>query len=120
MNLSQKLGKKGESVAVRYLKKLGYKMVERNYRSKAGEIDIIAREKKTLVFVEVKTRSNDRFGYPEAAVTPKKRAHLLDAAQAFMQTLPDTEYDWRIDVIAIRKQGSSKLAEIVHFENAVP
>jgi putative endonuclease len=69
--------------------------------------------------VEVKTRSSDCFGYPEAAVTPKKRAHLMDAAQAFMQTLPDTECDWRIDVIAIRKLDSSKSPEIVHFENAV-
>ena len=68
----QEIGKKGETVAVRYLKKQGYRIIEQNYRSKAGEIDIIAREKQSLVFVEVKTRSSRSFGSPKWAITAKK------------------------------------------------
>ena len=69
----QKIGKTGESIAVRYLRKQGYRIVEQNFRSKAGEIDIIAREKQSLVFVEVKTRSSRSFGSPKWAITPKKQ-----------------------------------------------
>ena len=68
----QEIGKKGETVAVRYLKKQGYRIVEQNYRSKVGEIDIIARDKQSLVFVEVKTRTNEKFGLPETSITQEK------------------------------------------------
>jgi putative endonuclease len=73
LNKKQKLGEQGEAIAVGHLKKAGYKIIETNYRTKLGEIDIIAKDKDTIVFVEVKARSSVHFGSPKWAVTPKKQ-----------------------------------------------
>lgn len=72
LSRQQQFGEKGESIAERHLKKRGYKILEKNYRTKVGEIDIIAKEKNTIVFVEVKTRRSWQFGNPKGAVTPAK------------------------------------------------
>jgi len=69
----KELGKKGEEVAIRFLKKSGYRILSRNYVCKLGEIDVIAKEKDTLVFVEVKTRTSTTFGPPQLAVNPTKQ-----------------------------------------------
>jgi putative endonuclease len=69
-NKRQQIGEKGESLAAWYLKKSGYKIIEQNYRTPLGEIDIIAKEKKTIVFVEVKSRQSVRYGNPKWAVRP--------------------------------------------------
>jgi len=119
MSSRQTLGRWGETLAANFLIDKGYTIIERNWRTPYGEIDLVAKIGETIVFVEVKTRANDRYGYPEASVTPKKRTHLMEAAQAFIQNYPDPESNWRIDVIAIRKPKSSKPPEIIHFENAV-
>ena len=96
-------GKYGEDLACVYLKKIGYKIVERNFRIRGGEIDIIAIDKQTLVYVEVKTRSSHRFGLPEEAVTYRKINFLTRAAKFYRNSekhlnLPKLE---RIDVLAI-------------------
>jgi putative endonuclease len=115
----QALGRWGEAQAAEYLGQRGYLVLERNARTAYGEIDLIARQGTVLVFVEVKTRSTSAFGLPEASVTPRKQAHLLAAAQAYLQAHPDLEGDWRVDVIAIQRRPSSQAPEIAHFENAL-
>ena len=115
----QALGQWGESLAAEHLADLGYEILARNVRTPYGEIDLLARQDDQLVFVEVKTRSNRAYGDPETSITEKKRAHLIAAAQAYLQTHPAPNTDWRIDVIAIRKRPAGQAPEIVHFENAI-
>ncbi len=75
------VGKAGEDNAVKYLQKQGYRILERNFRCRFGEIDLIARDKGVLVFIEVKTRRSRAFGPPAMAVTPEKQRHLIKASQ---------------------------------------
>ena len=118
----QAFGKQGESVAVRYLKKQGYKIIEQNYRSKVGEIDIIAREKRTLVFVEVKIRSSRSFGSPKWAVTPKKQKTISMAALYYLKITEQTHADARFDVVSILVEGEDTQVELVRnaFDLAYP
>jgi putative endonuclease len=115
----QDLGKTGELLAQQHLEAIGYEVVECNYRAGKGEIDLIAwtnTNPKTLVFVEVKTRSSDFFGSPEAFVGKDKQRIVAATAGAYMQKI---NYDWavRFDIIAIliRKSGQP---EIRHIEDA--
>jgi len=112
-NRKQEIGKKGESIAVGYLKKQGYKIIEQNYRSKAGEIDIIAREKKTLVFVEVKTRRSTSYGSPKWAVTLKKQKAISMAALYYLKMTNQTNADARFDVVSILVRGEDTQIELV-------
>ena len=118
----QKIGKMGESIAVRYLKKQGYRIVEQNYRSKVGEIDIIAREKQSLVFVEVKTRSSGSFGSPKWAITPKKQKAISMAALYYLKMTNQNDVDARFDVVSILLQGEDTQIELVRnaFDLAYP
>ncbi len=113
------LGKWGEERAAEYLTEKGYHMLERNYRTPYGELDLIAQEGDALVFVEVKTRTTMSFGFPEEAITPRKKQHLIEAAQAFLQAYPELDGDWRIDVIAVQRRAAPQLPLIEHFENAL-
>jgi len=108
----------GESLATEYLQGKGYDILGRNIRTPYGELDIIARKGWVTVFVEVKTRRSSVFGLPEEAITAKKRQHLIQSAQAFLQEHPEYEGDWRIDVIAIQK-FERKTPKILHYENAI-
>ena len=118
----QEIGKKGETVAVHYLKKQGYRIIEQNYRSKAGEIDIIAREKQSLVFVEVKTRSSRSFGSPKWAITPKKQKAISMAALYYLKMTHQNDVDARFDVVSILLQGEDTQIELVRnaFDLAYP
>jgi len=118
----QEIGKKGETVAVHYLKKQGYRIIEQNYRSKAGEIDIIAREKQSLVFVEVKTRSSRSFGSPKWAITPKKQKTISMAALYYLKMTNQNDVDARFDVVSILLQGEDTQIELVRnaFDLAYP
>lgn len=119
----QRVGHWGEQLAARHLQKQGYTLLGQNVRTPHGEIDLVASqacaEGSCLVFVEVKTRRSGAFGLPEAAITASKRAHLLAAAQAYLQVHPELSGVWRIDVIAIRRASPEAQPEIVHFENAI-
>ena len=95
------LGRTGEELATAYLQKAGYKILIRNYRQKCGEIDIIAEEKGTLVFVEVKTRKNSSFGTPFAAVTEKKQRQIGRVAQDYLSRNNLFNRPARFDVISI-------------------
>lgn len=110
-------GQFGETLAVQFLEQKGWQVIERNWRSGRKEIDIIAWDTcKTLVFVEVKTRSDESFGGPEGAVHFKKRRLLLQAASRYMETIG---YDWivRFDVLAVILEGLV-VKEIRHHEDA--
>ena len=121
----QDLGRWGENLAAEYLIELGFIIAARNVRTPYGEIDLIAQQtsntsknETTTVFVEVKTRTTQSFGYPEEAITPRKRENLISAVQHYLQEHPDLEGYWRIDVIAI-EQYPNRSPIINHFENAL-
>ena len=116
---NRSVGLWGEAVASEYLAENGYSILDRNARTSHGEIDLVARQGTVTVFVEVKTRTSTRFGHPEAAITNKKRAHMVAACQAYLQVHPELDGDCRLDVIAIEKDRSNKVASLVHFENAL-
>ena len=118
MTSSRSTGIWGESLAAEYLENNGYSILERNARTPYGEIDLVARQESTTVFVEVKTRRSTRFGNPEESVTAAKRLHLLSAIESYLQLHPELEGEWRVDVIAL--QIDSKTGSVLtHFENAI-
>jgi putative endonuclease len=94
-------GKEGEKIAADFLKKNGYRIVETNYRCPIGEIDIIARDKSELVFVEVKARKSSALGYPEQAVGVKKQRKMSKLALWYLQEKKTTDARARFDVVAI-------------------
>ena len=109
------LGKKGELLAVDFLLKKGYNIIERNYRFEKAEVDIIAKLNDTLAIIEVKTRSSTDFGNPQDFVKPKQIKNLVKAVDVYV-TINELDVEVRFDIIAIVKQG--KLFNIVHLEDA--
>jgi putative endonuclease len=115
-NAKQALGKEGERIAEQYLKKKGYKVVERNYRCAAGEVDLIVLDRRVIVFVEVKTRSGHQFGTPLEAVAPRKQRKMMLAAQFFLSQKKLHQRDARFDVVGISWPGREPTVE--HVVNA--
>jgi len=109
-----KMGKEGESQAAEFLQKKGFAIVERNYRHKHAEIDLIVKKGDFIVFVEVKTRTYSFYGEPEAFVDSRKAATILRAAEQYTY---DNKYEGniRFDIVSV-KTGSKP--EVVHFEDA--
>jgi len=99
--LRKLLGREGEDRAAKFLAKRGYRILERNYRTRSGEIDLIALDRGVVVFVEVKTRTSDAFGAPELAVTPQKQQRMLKAALGYMKYKKLHQVPCRFDVVAI-------------------
>ena len=115
MGKHNELGKKGEQLAVDFLLKNGYDIVERNYRFDKAEVDIIARKEDILAIVEVKTRSTTDFGNPEDFVKPKQIKNLVKAVDEYVNE-NNLDVEVRFDIIAIVKNG--KNYEIEHIEDA--
>ena len=115
-NTRQLLGKEGEKVAERYLRKKGYRVVERNYRCSAGEVDLIVLDRRVIVFVEVKTRTDHRFGTPLEAVEFRKQQKMIQAAQFFLSQKKLHQRDARFNVVGISWPGDEPLIE--HVQNA--
>jgi putative endonuclease len=115
----QLTGQRGEDLAAAFLQRRGYDLVVRNWRCRAGEIDIVARQGDTLVFVEVRTRRGPTWGTPEESITAPKKARLIELAQTYLQELAAVEQLWRIDVIAILLGTQGHAAHINHIESAV-
>jgi putative endonuclease len=109
----------GEDQAEQYLAQRGYQVIGRNIRTAYGELDLVCRQGDLLVFVEVKTRRNQALGFPEAAITSKKREHLLHSAQDYIEKNLLTPGNWRIDIISIIGYPRLGEPEIVHFDNAI-
>ena len=112
-NKQQQYGERSEALAAWYLKKNGYKIIEQNYRNQLGEIDIIAKEKKTIVFVEVKSRRSIRYGNPKWAVTPKKQRKISMVALYYLKTTKQTNSKARFDVVSIYSNRDEPQIEIV-------
>ncbi|MDP3724741.1 MAG: YraN family protein [bacterium] len=108
------LGQKGEEIAWRFLENKGYRLLERNVRSKVGELDLVCRDNNWLVFVEVKTRTSTEFGRPEESVTPSKLAKLIRAAERYLLQIKESP-SWRIDVVAVDMTTNPPSLE--HFQN---
>ncbi|MBN1381932.1 MAG: YraN family protein [Deltaproteobacteria bacterium] len=101
-NLRAKTGKQGEDIAAAYLKKAGYRIIERNYRCIFGEMDIVARDGNTTVFVEVKSRRSDRFGEPQASVGPAKQKKLSMISMHYLKNKDLLDRNARFDVVAVK------------------
>ena len=127
-NRRQLLGRWGEDLAAEYLIERGFTILERNVRTRYGEIDLVAQlaeesislsDSPVTVFVEVKTRATRSFGLPEESVTARKREHMIAAAQSYLQEHLELGDAWRIDVIAIQRLHPGMSPSIHHFENAI-
>jgi putative endonuclease len=101
LNRSQRYGEAGEALAARLLRKKGYQIVATNYRTPLGEIDIIARDGDTIVFVEVKARQSGRFGAPKWAVTPRKQRKISMVALYYLKSTGQGQAKARFDVVSI-------------------
>jgi len=111
-------GELGEGVAVNYLVKKGYRVLERNYRCRYGEIDIIAKKNDNLIFVEVKTKTSDFFGAPEEMVDDCKLEKINNTIDYFMgERKGGDEINIRVDVIAVKIDRRGRLESIKHIEN---
>ena len=111
------LGNEGEEEATQYLIKNGYKIIERKFLCKRGEIDIIAKDKNTIVFIEVKTRKSIKYGLPAEAVDENKQKHIYKAAEYYLyKNKLEKEYV-RIDVIEIYYKND--ICKINHIKKAI-
>ena len=114
----KKLGEWGESVAALHLQAKGYEIVDRNWRTRLGEIDIVARERDGYIFVEVKTRRGRGMGSPEEGLTRKKSSKLIELGLAYMAEI-ESDADWRIDLVAVEIDMTGKLIRCEHVPNVV-
>jgi putative endonuclease len=113
------LGKRGEELARKHLEKLGFSVLESNYRTPEGEIDLIVEKGDLLVFVEVRTRHQSGFGSPEESLTAKKRSHMASSALRYLQRNRISDREWRIDLVAIEIGPGEKPVRVDVTENAV-
>ncbi len=120
---NRRLGQWGERQARLRLEALGYDIVTQNFRCRAGEIDIVARDGDELVFVEVKTRIGDSFGPASEAVSPVRAERLAAVAEEFMQSRLDGGYHsgtpWRIDIVCLDLDRRGRLTSVAHIPHAV-
>jgi putative endonuclease len=112
------LGRRGEDAAARFLKRLGYRIVERGHDSRLGEIDIIAVDRRTVVFVEVKTRTSADAGRPVDAVDSVKQRRMTQSALAYLKSHGLLENAARFDVLAVTWPADSRRPQIEHYTNA--
>jgi len=117
MNRREK-GAIGEKFAVDYLEKRGYWIRERNFRTREGEIDIIAEKDGTLVFVEVRTKTSRRFGTAEESITERKKKRLIALAEAYLSNCDEQPSSCRIDIVAIELGARGELIRLNLIENA--
>ena len=113
-----KLGTQGERIAAAHLESLGLVVEDRNYRTRFGEVDLIARDGEERVFVEVRTKRSTAFGTPEESLTPRKQARLIHAAEEYLAECGLAGASWRVDLVAITLQPDGP-AHISHIESAV-
>lgn len=114
---THEFGSASEGRAVAYLKRKGFRILERNYRAPAGEIDIVALDGKTVVFIEVKARRGEGFGGPEAAVDDRKQRRISRAALAYLSAHRALDRLCRFDILSVR-EAPSRTPRIDHIRNA--
>ena len=113
---NKKTGDFGENIAENYLKKKGYDIIKKNYKTKYGEIDLICKNNNILIFTEVKTRIGENLGKPEDAIDRKKMQKLIKNAKAYV-ALNDRDEEYRIDVICIVLDGNNQLKRMDYYES---
>lgn len=113
---TRKIGATGEEIAARYLKKHGYKILDRNFSSAHGEIDIVAREGNFVVFVEVKRRKSDKFGAPQEAVDEQKQKSIINCAKAWLVRNRLYGAPVRFDVVAIMQDEVTLLRDAFRLQ----
>ncbi len=113
----QRIGTMGEDIALNWLNEKGYELVQRNFRFKNDEIDLIMLKDDVLFFVEVKTRRNDNYGLAEYAMTPKKLNALFRCIDHYLYTQDKLDMEWQLDLIVVEKFQKDKAPKIFHFEN---
>ena len=119
LHLANGIGKTGEAAAARYLTSSGYKILRRNYRTRAGEVDIIAEDDGVLVFAEVKTRKGSVFGQPSEGFTLQKFTNMRNAALTYLAVEHGTDsIDWRIDFVGVEVSGRGTVTDIELIKNA--
>jgi putative endonuclease len=109
------LGERGEDYAVRYLRRQGYKILVRRFKSRAGEIDIVARHGEWLVFVEVKTRKSDRYGTPSESVNREKQRHMSKVALDYLRLLNNPQIRFRFDIVEVLLTEDAKKPEDIRL-----
>ena len=119
MNRNIEIGKWGEKVAESFLKNNACKVVDKNVRTPYGEIDIIAEDEGEVIIVEVKTRTNNKYGYPEESITELKIKHLIDSAEYYFQNMLNDCVSYRLDVITIEGKPGGSSPEINWYKNAI-
>ncbi len=107
--LKKLLGKSGEDRAAKHVERLGYRILERNFRTPMGEIDLIALDGDTIAFIEVKTRKSDAFGAPELAVDPRKQGRMVKAALGYLKRKGLHQMACRFDVVAISGSAADQI-----------
>ncbi len=117
MTYEKNIGDRGETLAAAYLKNKGYQVLERNYTSRYGELDLILKDSGMVVFAEVKTRTSSAFGRPEESITPAKLERIQKTALLWLQEHPDMPDDWRVDVVAVCLDQDQQVQDMHHFIN---
>src|SRR3989344_3776157 len=117
MKIANPIARIGEEFASNFLRKKGYKIIERNFRKGYGEIDAIATKDNTLVSIEVKTRISDNFGAPFEAITPWKLNSLVKTAQFYKKLHPNLPDSLRIDAVSVKLKNDRTLRDIQILEN---
>jgi len=112
------IGKFGEDIASKYLEEKGYKIKERNYRTFLGEIDIITEYKGSIIFIEVKTRRSDKFGYPEEAINFNKQQKIIKNALCYLAKYNLWKTNYCFDVILVSISNHKEVKRIKHIRNA--
>jgi putative endonuclease len=116
---SRRLGNFGERVAASHLESKGYSILERNWSTREGEIDLIARRGDDLVFVEVRSRRGRSMGLPEESITGRKATHVRAAAAAYLQEHPEAPPNPRIDVVVLELDAKGRVLRVEQLENAI-
>ncbi len=121
LNLPPGAGRAGEAAAEAHLRSLGWRVIARNYRVREGEVDIVALDGDTYVFVEVKTRraGNTTYGTPEESLTEAKKARLIASAQSYMAEKGLESAEWRIDLLTVELSPTGRLLSVKLLPNAI-
>jgi len=117
MTYQKRIGNLGETIAAEFLENKGYQLIDHNYHTRYGELDLVMLELDSVVFVEVKTRTSDTFGTPEDSVTSEKLERLQSAALLWLQAHPEVDDEWRMDVVSVNLTHDQRVENIEHFIN---
>jgi putative endonuclease len=113
------IGQWGEAIACKHLEERGYTVLHRNWRHGHGELDVVACKAELVVFAEVRTRTSDAFGAPEESISPRKRAKLIETAQAYLDQHGLSDAQWQIDVIVVELDAINVVTRLDHIEAAI-